>query len=106
MTNNDDVRVKILPTNKDIGRLADVELHFKTGLLGGLKLVGFSLWKTLNGLTIQYPLRQYNVNGERCTFCLLRPNHDLTQTPGDALTAQLNIKNLILDAWHLHNGER
>jgi hypothetical protein len=56
-------------------KLADVELHFPDGELGGLKLIGFAVWSTRrgDGLNVTYPARTYAVNGERRSFALLRP---------------------------------
>ena len=56
------------------GKLADAELHFASGPLEGLKLIGFAVWerKTGNGRNVTFPARQYSVNGERHSFALLR----------------------------------
>jgi hypothetical protein len=42
--------IKIVPNDKGNppGKLADVELHFTSGPLEGLKLIGFSVWGTSN----------------------------------------------------------
>lgn len=57
------------------GKLADAELHFETGPLAGLKLIGFSVWGRVGrpGYNVTFPARQYSVNGERRSFALLRP---------------------------------
>ena len=72
--------VKIVPILKDNprGKLADAALHFTEGLLGGLKLIGFSVWERRNGggRTVTFPARQYTVNGDRRSFMLLRPIDD------------------------------
>ena len=62
------------------GKLADAELHFDSGPLEGLKLIGFAVWerKTGNGRNVTFPARQYSVNGERRSFALLRPQGDAT----------------------------
>jgi hypothetical protein len=62
------------------GKLADAELHFTSGPLEGLKLIGFAVWerKTGNGRNVTFPARQYSVNGERRSFALLRPAGDST----------------------------
>jgi hypothetical protein len=75
------------------GKLADAELHFSDGALEGLKLIGFSVWETKRGRgrNVTLPARQYNVNGERRSFALLRPILDTT--------AQSRIRDLILDAY-------
>jgi hypothetical protein len=69
--------VKITPNDKGNppGKLADVELQFTDGPLGGLKLIGFSIWERRggSGRNVTFPARQYSVNGERRSFALLRP---------------------------------
>jgi hypothetical protein len=89
------VTVKIVPNDKanPPGKLADAEVHFVSGPLAGLKLVGFAVWerKTGNGRNVTFPARTYSVNGERRSFALLRP-------VGDA-TAQNRIRDLILEAY-------
>ena len=78
------MRIKIVPNTKPapISKLADAELHFDAsdGLLAGLRLQGFAIWRTRtgSGYNVTYPARSYSVNGERRTFSLLRPS---TRTP-------------------------
>jgi hypothetical protein len=92
--------VKIVSNEKGNppGKLADAELHFSEGPLEGLKLIGFSVWerKTGNGRNVTFPARQYNVNGERRSFSLLRPVIDST--------AQNRVRDLILEAYEEHVG--
>ena len=87
--------VKIIANHKGnpVGKLADAELHFKDGPLEGLKLIGFSVWETRSGArrNVTFPARQYNVNGERRSFALLRP---ITDT-----AAQDRIRDLLLEAF-------
>jgi hypothetical protein len=87
--------IKIVPNDKGNppGKLADAELHFTSGVLEGLKLIGFAVWerKTGNGRNVTFPARQYSVNGERRSFALLRPIADAT--------AQDRIRDLILQAY-------
>lgn len=75
------------------GKLADAELHFTDGPLVGLKLIGFGIWerRASAGRNVTFPARQYQVNGERRSFALLRP---LTDTE-----AQNRIRDLILAAY-------
>jgi hypothetical protein len=93
--------VKILPNDKGNppGKLADAELHFSDGPLGGLKLIGFAVWerKTGNGRNVTFPARQYSVNGERRSFALLRPIVDVT--------AQERVRELVLQAYAEHESE-
>lgn len=87
--------VKITPNDKGNppGKLADAELHFGSGELEGLKLIGFGIWERRNGIgrNVTFPARQYSVNGERRSFALLRPVADVT--------AQDRVRQLILDAY-------
>jgi hypothetical protein len=88
--------VKITPNDKGNppGKLADAEIHFQEGEpLEGLKLIGFSIWERRagSGLNVTFPARQYQINGERRSFALLRPIVDTT--------AQEKIRTIILNAW-------
>ena len=89
--------VKITPNDRGNppGKLAEAELHFTEGPLEGLKLIGFSVWEQRRGggggRNVTFPARQYNVNGERRSFALLRPIVDTT--------AQARVRELILDAY-------
>lgn len=87
--------VKIVANEKGNppGKLADAELHFTSGPLEGLKLIGFAVWerKTGPGRNVTFPARQYSVNGERRSFALLRPLVDST--------AQSRLRDLILEAY-------
>ena len=87
--------VKILPNGKGNppGKLADAELHFTSGPLEGLKLIGFAVWERRrgNGRNVTFPARQYTVNGERRSFALLRPIADTT--------SQNRIRDLVLEAY-------
>ena len=87
--------VKIAPNdrNNPPGKLADAELHFTSGPLDGLKLIGFGIWerRTGGGRNVTFPARQYSVNGERRSFALLRPITDIK--------AQDRIRTAILEAY-------
>lgn len=93
--------IKIVPYDKGNppGKLADAELHFTSGPLEGLKLIGFGVWerKTGAGRNVTFPARQYSVNGERRSFALLRPF-------GEA-TAQDRIRDMVLQAYAEHEAE-
>jgi hypothetical protein len=95
------VLVKITPNDKGNppGKLAEAELHFSDGLLGGLKLIGFSVWERRGGggRNVTFPARSYAVNGERRTFALLRPITDAT--------AQDKVRELILQAYADHEAQ-
>ena len=87
--------VKITPNDKGNppGKLAEAELQFAGGVLEGLKLIGFAVWERRvgTGRNVTFPSRQYQVNGERRTFALLRPIVDATSQDG--------IRAAILDAY-------
>ena len=87
--------VKIVPNDKGNppGKLADAELHFTSGPLEGLKLIGFGIWERrgAGGRNVTFPARQYSVNGERRSFALLRPTTDAS--------APETVRDLILQAY-------
>jgi hypothetical protein len=89
------MEIKIVPNDKGspAGKLADAELHFDSGDLAGLKLVGFAVWerRTGTGRNVTFPARAYSVNGERRSFALLRPLADA----GD----QNHVRDLVLQAY-------
>jgi hypothetical protein len=93
--------IKFVPNDKGNppGKLADAELHFGSGPLEGLKLMGFAVWerRTGNGRNVTFPARQYSVNGERRSFSLLRPVADAT--------SQDRLRDLILQAYAEHEAE-
>lgn len=87
--------VKFVPNvnGSPVGKLADAEVHFVSGPLEGMKLIGFAIWERRggNGRNVTFPARQYSVNGERRSFALLRPVTDPA--------AMDRIRDLILDAY-------
>ena len=87
--------IKIVRNDKGTppGKLADAELHFTSGPLEGLKLIGFSVWerKTGTGRNVTFPARQYSMNGERRSYALLRPIGETT--------SQNQVRDLILQAY-------
>jgi len=89
--------IKIVPNEKSTppGKLADAEIHFTTGSLAGLRLIGFAVWerRARLGRNVTFPARQYSINGERRSYAL-RPILD-TQ-------AQNRIRDLILQAYAEH----
>lgn len=104
--------IKIIPNDKSTmpGKLADAEIHFTSGTLEGLKLIGFGVWERrapdghLSGRqmrNVTFPARQYSVNGERRSFALLRPSTENTD-------GQNRIRDLILTAYleHEENANR
>ena len=95
--------VKIVATNEQAspaGKLADAELHFVEGSLGGLKLIGFSVWERRSPSgrrNVTFPARTYSVNGERRSYALLRPIADQD--------AQDKVRDLILSAYVEHEAQ-
>ena len=94
--------VKITPNDKGNppGKLADAELHFTDGVLGGLKLIGFAVWerRSGSGRNVTFPARQYSVNGERRSFALLRPVADAA--------SQERVRDLVLEAYAAFEQDR
>ncbi len=91
--------VKIIPNDKGNppGKLADAELHFASGPLGGLKLIGFAVWERRGGArNVTFPARQYSVNGERRSFALLRPVADTA--------SQERLRDIVLAAYSEHEA--
>jgi hypothetical protein len=93
--------VKIIANDKwnPPGKLAVAELHFASGPLEGLKLIGFAVWerRTGAGRNVTFPARQYSVNGERRSFALLRPVLDTA--------AQDRIRDVVLQAYAEHETQ-
>ena len=93
--------VQFFPNDKGNppGKLADAELHFIGGPLGGLKLIGFAVWaRKAGGRNVTFPARQYSVNGERRSFALLRPIEDAATQDAlrDTIIAAFNDYELAL----------
>jgi hypothetical protein len=87
------VKIQVNEKGNPPGKLAEAELHFTSGPLEGMKLLGFSIWerRTGGGRNVTFPARQYSVNGERRSFALLRPISDTT--------AQDRIREVVLQAY-------
>jgi hypothetical protein len=89
------VEVKFVLNDKGspAGKLADAELHFDSGPLSGLKLIGFAVWEGKRGArNVTFPARTYSVNGERRSFSLLRPVSDTA--------SQEALRDRILEAYN------
>jgi hypothetical protein len=92
MTNSLVVKIVRNENGNPPGKLAEAELHFTSGDLAGLRLIGFAVWERRGGgRNVTFPARQYAVNGERRSFALLRP---ITDT-----TAQDHVRELVLQAY-------
>jgi len=88
------MKIVFIPNDKGTppGKLADAEIHFTSGPLYGLKMIGFSVWeRKTGGRIVTFPARQYSMNGERRSYALLRPIQDAS--------AQQPIRDLILEAY-------
>lgn len=90
-----DIAIKITPNDKGNppGKLGDAELHFLSGPLEGLKLIGFAIWERrgTGGRNVTFPARSFSVNGERRAYAQLRPITDGLATE--------RVRALILDAY-------
>lgn len=94
------MRIKIIHADHvanrtPIGQIATAELHFDTGELTGLKLIGFAIWDhrgTADKLSVTFPSRMYSVNGEHRSFALLRPTNNTTDSD--------SLRDLIIAAYH------
>jgi hypothetical protein len=53
---------------------AEIVFEAEAGPLAGMRLVGFSLWRSAEGeVFVSVPARSYDAGGERRFFDLLRP---------------------------------
>ena len=88
-----EVKIRRNEHTTPVGKLADAEVHFTSGVLAGLKLVGFGVWTRRDGpgCHVTFPARQFTVHGERRSFALLRAVHDLG--------AQQQVRDLVLQAY-------
>jgi hypothetical protein len=70
------IEVKILRNEQGTpaGKRADAEIHFNTGELAGLTLVGFTIWERRDGndRRVTFPGRPLIVHGDKRNFELLR----------------------------------
>ena len=99
MTNNLVVKIVANENGNPPGKLAEAELHFTSGDLAGLRLIGFAVWERRGGgRNVTFPARQYAVNGERRSFALLRPIADIS--------AQNRVRDVVLQAYAEHEQEK
>ena len=92
------VTIQLNENGTPTGKLADAELHFHTGPMAGLKLMGFVVWerRTRDGQNVTFPAKTYSVNCERRSFSLLRPASDVHSQDG--------IRQRVLDAYAATQG--
>ena len=92
------MQIRIIPFDSTTlcpGKLADAEILFTDGLLAGTKLIGFAVWERRGGgRNVTFPARQYTVNGDRCSYALLRPQADVAETKP--------VRDAILAAYAAH----
>lgn len=89
-------------TPKDDGPdrlVCEAEIHFAEGLLAGLKLVGFSLWKSPEGeIYVTFPSRAFGAGADRRYFDFLRSIEGVPQP-------SRSLKTAILEAYRAFAGE-
>ena len=92
------IEVKILLNARPtpVGKLADAEIHFISGELAGLKLIGFAVWtrRDGNGRSVTFPARPFVMHGDKRNFALLRAIDDPN--------AQDRVRQLVLQAYAEH----
>ena len=74
MPKSKSVQVHFVPRENGPERLVtEAEIHFEDGPLAGMRLVGFSLWKSPEGeVYVTFPSRAFGVGSERRYFDYLR----------------------------------
>lgn len=72
--NNKAVRVQFVARDNGPERLvSEAELHFEEGPLAGMRLVGFSLWRSAEGeIYVTFPSRAFGTATDRKYFDYLR----------------------------------
>lgn len=87
-------------TNGPERLVCEAEVHFGPGPLDGLKLTGFSLWRSAEGeVFVTLPSRPFGQGGSRRYFDLIRP-------AGDDSGAAKRLKGWILEAYHAGLAEQ
>lgn len=77
---------------------AEVAFGLEAGPLAGMKLVGFSLWRSAEGeVFVSLPARPFGSGGDRRYFDLLR------SIEGDGADVK-RVKSWILDAYRTHQA--
>ena len=74
MSKSKSVQVQFTPRQNGPERLVtEAEIHFEDGPLAGMRLVGFSLWRSTEGeLYVTFPSRAFGAGTERKYFDYLR----------------------------------
>lgn len=97
------MRVNFVQRDNGPERLVcEAEIIFTEGQLAGMKLVGFSLWRSPEGeVYITFPTRAFGAGSERRFFDFLRPaSDDLSDR-----TASKGVKAWLLGEWGKHVEE-
>lgn len=92
MREQDDVTIAfVVKANGPERLVCDAELIFNTGLLAGMKLVGFSVWQGAEGdMYVTFPSRAFGTASDRKFFDYLRSVHaDTGGSLGPALKAAI-----------------
>ena len=96
------MKIQIVPrrNNAPSNMLAEAEIIFDTvGELGGLKLVGFSIWEKKDGeMFVTLPSRAFGTGSERRYFDFLRSTRDRH------IEDTAEIKRRILEAFEYERG--
>ncbi len=87
------IKILLNKSKPPVNKLADAELHFRGGMLDGMKLVGFAVWRKRDraGSDVILPSREFTVAGRRRRYALLRP-------VGES-NAQNDVRDAVLDAY-------
>jgi hypothetical protein len=89
-----EMRVQFVSRENGPERLVcEAEIVFEEGPLAGMKLVGFSLWRSAEGeLSVTFPSRAFGAGGDRRFFDYLRSS--------DAMPSEVRrVKNWLLDEY-------
>ena len=70
MSKSKSVQVQFIPRQNGPERLVtEAEIHFEDGPLAGMRLVGFSIWRSTEGeLYVTFPSRAFGAGTERKYF--------------------------------------
>lgn len=93
------MRIEFVQRDNAPERLAcEAEIVFEEGPLAGMKLVGFSLWRSPEGeVYVTFPTRAFGSGQDRRFFDFLRP------VEVEQRTAK-GVKAWIIDTYHQHAG--
>ena len=90
--------------------VCDAEMVFEGGPFEGMKLVGFSLWRSAEGeVFVTFPARPFGVGGERRYFDLLRTwrwarPRESGSRPGSRRVLTTDSTPASASSWNLGSG--